>query len=497
MSVHSDNKESPHLPKMDEAHEEIQIAEQPYTIFNSRAKKWIIAAVTVIACFSPLASNIYYPALNTLATDLHTSLSLMNLTLTSYMIIQAISPTIIATFSDVTGRRPAYFICFIVFIAANIGLALQSNYVALLLLRCLQSAGSSATGALANAVIADTVTSAERGSYIGYTFSGAFVGQSVGPVLGGILVYTVSWRWIFWFLAIFSGLLFIGFVLFIPETCRKIVGNGSFAPPRSRIFPQPVFSSSRTSSAPLTPRDGTRKGWGANFSILLLSLKICLLKEEGAILLYSGLIFASLAAVAAALPSQLSAQFKMNELQIGLCCIPMGVGSCGAAAVMGKLVNFNYHRHARLKGIVTDSHNDTDLHGFPIEAARLQVALPVLYLNCTLLVCYGWILQKAHSLGATLTFLFFLSFTATATFSVLSTLLIDLLSDKPGAAGAANNLTRCLLGAGSAAFILPLIQRIGVGWAYTVIAGLLTILSPIVWVILIYGQQWRRASQNS
>lgn len=39
MSVHSDNKESPHLPKMDEAHEQIQIAEQPYTIFNSRAKK--------------------------------------------------------------------------------------------------------------------------------------------------------------------------------------------------------------------------------------------------------------------------------------------------------------------------------------------------------------------------------------------------------------------------------------------------------------------------
>lgn len=86
MSVHSDNKESPHPPKVDEAHEQIQRAEQPYTIFSSREKKWIIAAVTVIACFSPLASNIYYPALNALATDLHTSLSLMNLTLTSYMV---------------------------------------------------------------------------------------------------------------------------------------------------------------------------------------------------------------------------------------------------------------------------------------------------------------------------------------------------------------------------------------------------------------------------
>lgn len=89
MSVHSDNKESPQLAKADEAHEQIQIveqAEQPYTIFNSRAKKWIIAAVSVIACLSPLASNIYYPALNALATDLHTSLSLMNLTLTLYMV---------------------------------------------------------------------------------------------------------------------------------------------------------------------------------------------------------------------------------------------------------------------------------------------------------------------------------------------------------------------------------------------------------------------------
>ena len=56
--------------------------------------------------------------------------------------------------------------------AANIGLALQNNYAALLVLRCVQSSGSSATGALANAVIADVSTFAERGSYIGYTFAG-------------------------------------------------------------------------------------------------------------------------------------------------------------------------------------------------------------------------------------------------------------------------------------------------------------------------------------
>jgi MFS family permease len=49
----------------------------------------------------------------------------------------------IGSFSDKNGRRPAYFICFIIYLGANIGLALQSSYPALVILRCLQSSGSS------------------------------------------------------------------------------------------------------------------------------------------------------------------------------------------------------------------------------------------------------------------------------------------------------------------------------------------------------------------
>ena len=70
--------------------------------------------------------------------------------------------------------------CFVLYIAANIGLALQNNYAALMVLRCLQSAGSSGTIALANAVVADVVTPAERGIYIAYTS----VPPMIGPTLG-------------------------------------------------------------------------------------------------------------------------------------------------------------------------------------------------------------------------------------------------------------------------------------------------------------------------
>lgn len=70
-------------------------------------------------------------------------------------------------------------IAFVVYLAANIGLSLQNNYGALMVLRCLQSSGSSCTIALGSAVVADLSTHAERGKYIGY----ATMDVTLGPAL--------------------------------------------------------------------------------------------------------------------------------------------------------------------------------------------------------------------------------------------------------------------------------------------------------------------------
>ena len=117
--------------------------------------------------FSPLSANIYFPALNALARDLKVSNQLINLTLTSYMIFQGFAPTIFGDLGDMTGRRPAYVIGFVIYVGANIGLALQNQYAALFVLRCLQSTGSSGTVALGNGVVGDVASSGERGRYMG------------------------------------------------------------------------------------------------------------------------------------------------------------------------------------------------------------------------------------------------------------------------------------------------------------------------------------------
>lgn len=68
--------------------------------------------------------------------------------------------------ADRMGRRPVTILALALYLSANLGLAIQNDYVALLVLRCLQSVGASSTVALAYGIIADVSTPAERGSYM-------------------------------------------------------------------------------------------------------------------------------------------------------------------------------------------------------------------------------------------------------------------------------------------------------------------------------------------
>ncbi|KAL8764377.1 MAG: hypothetical protein Q9184_000082 [Pyrenodesmia sp. 2 TL-2023] len=130
----------------------LELAESPtrntnteavYSTFSKSSKQWISFAASSAAMFSGLSSFIYYPAVSPLAESLDTSTGLINLTITSYLIVSGLVPSIIGDLADRTGRRPLYLLTLAVYFAANIGLALQNSYPALFVLRMVQSAGSS------------------------------------------------------------------------------------------------------------------------------------------------------------------------------------------------------------------------------------------------------------------------------------------------------------------------------------------------------------------
>lgn len=65
-----------------------------YSVFSPGMKRYIVIAASCAGFFSPISSQIYFPAMNTLAKDLNVSISLINLTMTSYM-VRTPSPSVV------------------------------------------------------------------------------------------------------------------------------------------------------------------------------------------------------------------------------------------------------------------------------------------------------------------------------------------------------------------------------------------------------------------
>jgi predicted MFS family arabinose efflux permease len=316
----------------------------PYSVFSSKTKLFIVLMVALSALISPFAATLFYPALNVLAVQLHVSEPLITLSVTTYMIAQAIAPAFIAGISDHGGRRLSFIICFLIYIVANIGLALQTNYAALLVLRCVQASGSSATIALAIAVVADIATSAERGRFMGYATGGILIGPAFGPVIGGALAEGLGWRSIFWFLVIFGAVLCVVFIILFPETCRNVVGNGSI-PARGVNRSLLGYWQQRKNAADIESQvQATKKEKKFVWPNPLLTLKILKEKESALLLVYNGLFFNGQMALSTAMPYMLKTYYGYNELQVGLCFIPLGCGCLASALIMGRVVDWNFRR---------------------------------------------------------------------------------------------------------------------------------------------------------
>jgi multidrug resistance protein len=445
-----------------------QVSGPPYSIWGKGAKAWIIFLVSISALISPFGATTFFPALNILTDVLDITPTQLNISITTYMvrwncnamcgnmllkcfnqIAQAIAPAFIGTMSDNNGRRLSFIVCFVIFIIGNIGLALQTNYVALLILRMVQAVGGTAAIALTYAVVADIATSAERGRYMGYAGCGILFGPAFGPTIGGVLAQYLGWRAIFYFLAIFSGVLLVLFIFLFPETCRNVVGNGSIP---ARGVNQSVLSwwqhRKRAAHAEEEVEDSRPQKRKVAFPNPFATFKIIAEKESGIILLYNGFFFTGMMVTVSAIPDLYSNAYHLNELHLGLCYIANGMGSLLSSLTMGRVVDWNFRRHAKAMGMTIKKGKQQDLSNFPIERVRMQIVLPGHIIGILGLIAFGWTVKfQTHIAGPEIA-LFVIGFGVSTAFSITNGLLIDLHRDQPAAATAAVNFARCLMSAG-------------------------------------------------
>jgi hypothetical protein len=67
------------------------VGEAPYSVLPHSEKAFVIVVGSFAALISPLSSSVYLPALNSLARDMDVSVSLINLTITTYLVRLPIS----------------------------------------------------------------------------------------------------------------------------------------------------------------------------------------------------------------------------------------------------------------------------------------------------------------------------------------------------------------------------------------------------------------------
>jgi MFS family permease len=163
---------------------------EPYAAFSNGQRYMIIALQGISMLASPLTATMYLPLLPTLSNHFNVSIHDINLTITVYIIFQAIAPLLLAGSSDYSGRRPVFLLCFGLYTLASLGLALNtSSFAGLIVLRALQSLGASAVLSVSYGTIADISVPAERGKLLGPLLTASNVGTCKGPIIGGAIAY--------------------------------------------------------------------------------------------------------------------------------------------------------------------------------------------------------------------------------------------------------------------------------------------------------------------
>ena len=482
----------------------------PYTTFTKAYKRLITVILTSTMLSSPLTATIYLPLLPLLATHFHVSIQAINLTITLYIIFQAISPLMFATASDSFGRRPILLLTYAVYTAASLGLALnKTSYAALLVLRAVQSLGASAVLAIAYGVIVDVCPPAERGGMQGPTLGVANLAVCLGPVIGGLVALgSGSYEWVFWALVIFGGSVFVFVGVGLPETARSIVGNGSLeATGWGKTWWRLLQGRTKTASdttETMTMKEtlseekrGQTQGPGkrAKFKMVnpLAAIRILFWKDTALVLWMAGSPYAVWYAVQASIPPIYKDIYHFNDLQIGLSYLAGGFGTVTGGYLNGKLMDWNYRTTARSINHTIDKVSGDDLHHFPIERARARGSYYLLAIYTASLAGYGWSVQARTHEAVPLILQYLLAALCTSFQQTFNALLVDIFPASPSTAAASGNITRCALSAVLVAVLQPLVDVMGRGWFFTALTALSGGGGLVAgWLVKNRGMEWRR-----
>ena len=177
----------------------------------------------ILVVLSPLASSMFTPGIDQIASDLNTKSETVVGATTAFVVCLGLGPLILAPLSETFGRRILYLTCFTIFVLSQIPTALSPNIGSLIGWRTVSGFFGSVGIANGGGTISDMFHPSERAGVFGWYLLGPLLGPTLGPLFGGVIVEKLSWRWLFWILTIVGFINVLAGYFFLKETYAPVV----------------------------------------------------------------------------------------------------------------------------------------------------------------------------------------------------------------------------------------------------------------------------------
>jgi EmrB/QacA subfamily drug resistance transporter len=162
------------------------------------AYKWIVLSVTTVgALMAAIDSTIVVLGLPDMMLSLHSDLVAMIWVIMAYILVSSIFLLTFGRVADLFGRVRMYNLGFVVFTIGSVLCGLSADATQLILSRVVQGAGAAMMVVNSAALITEVFPPDERGRALGINAITWAAGGVLGPILGGLLLNSGSWRWIF------------------------------------------------------------------------------------------------------------------------------------------------------------------------------------------------------------------------------------------------------------------------------------------------------------
>lgn len=180
-----------------------------------RTKMLILGSAVVAMFLSAVQHSIVATATPVLAADLG-RIDLIAFMESAFMATSVPAVAIAGRLSDTYGRKPFLLAGLVIFAAATVLAGFATSMEMLIAFRALQGIGGGVLMANSFSISGDLFPPSERAKYLGI-FAAVFgVGGLIGPLLGGLIVDELNWRWVFWSILPLAALAFASIAIFMP-----------------------------------------------------------------------------------------------------------------------------------------------------------------------------------------------------------------------------------------------------------------------------------------